>query len=61
MRLRRSGGRPTPAGGAMVFVLGAALIVLLVGPHHDETPALVVIAVVLAIFVVGLVQRGGGA
>jgi hypothetical protein len=41
---------PTPARGAMVFLLIAAIAVLLLGPKHEEVPAFVVIAVVLAMF-----------
>ena len=41
-----------PGGGALVLVLGAALIVLLLGPRHDEGPAFIVIAIALALFVV---------
>jgi hypothetical protein len=43
----------TPAGGAMLFLLIAAVAVLLLGPKHEEAPAFVVIAVVLAMFVMG--------
>jgi hypothetical protein len=43
----------TPAGGAMLFVLIAAIAVLGLGPKHDEVPAFVVIAVVLAMFAIG--------
>jgi hypothetical protein len=43
----------------MILVLGAAVIVLLLGPHHDEGPAFVVIAVVIAMFLVGILQRRG--
>ena len=58
MRRRPSAYRLTPAGGAMIFILGAAVIVLLLGPRYDEAPAFIVIVVVLAIFVVGALQRG---
>ncbi len=46
----------TPAGGALIVVLAAALIVLARGPEHDRVPALVVIAVSVAMFVL----PGGG-
>jgi hypothetical protein len=50
--------RLTPVGGAMVFVLLAAVLVLLLGPRHDEGPAFVVIAVVAAIGVTSAVPGG---
>ena len=43
--------RTTPAAGAAVFVLLAAVLVLLFGPRHDHTPALVVIALALSVCV----------
>jgi hypothetical protein len=43
----------TPAGGAMIFLLIAAVAVLLLGPKHDEVPAFIVIAGVLAMFAMG--------
>jgi hypothetical protein len=43
----------------MILVLGAALTVLALGPHHEEGPAFVVIAVVIAMFLVGALQRRG--
>jgi hypothetical protein len=52
--------RLTPAGGAIVFVLLAAVLVLLVGPRSDEGPAFVVIVVVLAICVISAVPAGVG-
>ncbi len=39
-------GRASAAGAAMVLILAAAIVLLAVGPRHDRTPALVVIAVV---------------
>jgi UDP-N-acetylmuramyl pentapeptide phosphotransferase/UDP-N-acetylglucosamine-1-phosphate transferase len=53
MKRRLSAYRMTPAGGALVFVFGAALIVLLIGPHHDERAAFIVLVVSLACFVMG--------
>lgn len=53
MRHRLSSYRVAPAGGAMLMLLIAAVALLLLGPKHDEVPAFVVIAVILAIFVVG--------
>jgi hypothetical protein len=52
----------TPAGGAVVFVLVAAVLVLVLGPRRDETPAFVVIAVVVAIWVISAagMSAGGG-
>jgi hypothetical protein len=41
--------RRSPASGGLVLVLGAAILVLLVGPRHDRTAALVVIALTLLI------------
>jgi hypothetical protein len=52
LRRRLAAYRRTPGGGALVLVLGAALIVLLLGPRHDEGPAFIVIAIALALFVV---------
>jgi len=53
VKRRLAAYRLTPAGGGLLLVLVAALLVLLLGPRHDEAPAFVVIAVVLAIFAVG--------
>jgi hypothetical protein len=47
-RLLRS-YRLSPIGGGVALVLGAAILVLAVGPKHDEAPAFVVIVVVLAL------------
>ncbi|MCW3033523.1 MAG: hypothetical protein QOK19_1483 [Solirubrobacteraceae bacterium] len=49
----------------MALVLGAAILVLAVGPTHDQTPALVVIVAVLAVICVRAVlaherERDGG-
>jgi hypothetical protein len=43
--------RSSQAGGALVLVLAAAVIVLAVGPKHDQVPAFVVIGVVVAMLV----------
>jgi hypothetical protein len=52
--------RLTPAGGALIFVLAVAVVVLLLGPRHEEAPAFVVIAVVIAILAVrGTTMRLG--
>jgi hypothetical protein len=48
----------TAAGGARLFILGAALIVLLLGPHHDRGPALIVIVIVLAMLIVNVMPTG---
>ncbi len=53
MKRRLTAYRVTPAGSAMVFVFAAALIILLIGPHHDERPALIVLGVVLGFFALG--------
>jgi hypothetical protein len=47
---------PTTSGG-LILVLGAAVMVLLVGPKHDETPAIVVIAAVLALLALAGFRR----
>jgi hypothetical protein len=56
MREKLRAYRLTPAGGALVFVLAAAVLVLLIGPKHDQAPAFVLIVLVLFMFVV---QSGG--
>jgi len=48
--------RLSPTGGGLALALGAAILVLILGPKHDEAPALIVIVVVVAIFAV----QGGG-
>jgi hypothetical protein len=48
--------RLSPVGGGLVLLLGAAILVLIVGPGHDEAPALIVIVIVVAVFAV----QGGG-
>jgi hypothetical protein len=48
--------RLSPAGGGLALLLGAAILVLILGPKHDEAPALIVIVVVVAMFAV---QAGG--
>ena len=64
-----SGGGPTPrgpfgwttggpAGRVLFLVLATAVALLLVGPRHDHTPAIVVIAVVIAIGAVSFARRG---
>ena len=58
MRRRLAAYRLTAAGGALLFVLAAALIVLLLGPSHDEGPAFIVIAIVLAVLVVNGMPSG---
>lgn len=62
MRGLLSAYRRSPAGGGLVLVLGAALTVLIVGPKYDQTPAIVVIAVVGVIVAMGLAgaRRGRG-
>ncbi len=52
MRGLLSAYRRSPAGGGLVLVLAAAVTVLLAGPKQDETPGIVVIAVVVAIVAV---------
>ena len=42
--------------GPMLLILTAAVLVLLLGPRHDEAPAFVVIGVVLAMMVLGAVR-----
>ncbi len=54
MRRRLADYRLAPAGGALMFVLGAAVIVLLVGPHHDHRPALILLVIALAVFLLGV-------
>lgn len=58
MRRRLAAYRLTAAGGALLFILAAALIVLLLGPSHDEGPAFIVIAIVLAMLVVNGMPTG---
>ena len=41
--------RLSPVAGAVILVMAAAILVLTIGPKDDETPAFVVIAVVLAV------------
>ncbi len=41
--------RTSPIGGGVVLVLAAAILVLAFGPASDETPAIVVIAVIAAL------------
>jgi len=53
VRRRLAAYRLTAAGGALLFILGAAVIVLLRGPRHDEGPALIVIVLVLFAFLMG--------
>jgi hypothetical protein len=48
--------RLSPAGGALALLLGAAILVLAIGPKHDQAPALIVIVIVVAVFAV----QGGG-
>jgi hypothetical protein len=43
----------------MLLILAAAVLVLLLGPRRDETPAFIVIAVVLAFLVVGHQREHG--
>jgi uncharacterized protein with von Willebrand factor type A (vWA) domain len=56
----------SPVGGGVALVLGAAILVLAVGPANDRTPALVVIVAVLAVICVRAVwahereRHGGG-
>ena len=59
MKSRLAAYRLTPAGGALLFVLGAALIVLVIGPRHDEGPAFIVIAIVLAMLLLGISRTAG--
>lgn len=47
-------------GGAIMLVLGAAILVLAFGPRHDQTPALTVIVIVLALICVRVVRTRGG-
>jgi hypothetical protein len=47
--------RLSPVGGGVVLVLGAAILVLAVGPQHDQTPAVVVIVVVIALICVRVI------
>lgn len=53
MRGRFAAYRLTAAGGALLLILGAAVIVLAFGPRHDEGQALIVIAITITMFVVG--------
>lgn len=48
--------RFTPVGRALLFVLLAALLVLLFGPRHDQRSALIVLGVVLAVSVSGVLR-----
>jgi hypothetical protein len=48
--------RLSPAGGGLALLLGAAILVLVIGPKHDRAPALIVIVIVVAVFAV----QGGG-
>ena len=59
MKHRLGAHHLTAAGGALLFVLGAAVIVLLLGPRHDERPAFIVIAIVLTMIVLKLMPTGG--
>src|SRR5271166_1962429 len=52
MRAPSRSARMTPAGGGLIIVLAAALVVLAVGPGHDQLPAVVVIAAGAAIFAI---------
>jgi hypothetical protein len=52
--------RLTPGASGLLLVLAAAVTVLVVGPAHDEAPALIVIAVALAILVIGLLAGARG-
>jgi hypothetical protein len=47
------GYRASPVAGALLLVLTAAILVLLLGPHSEEAPAFVVIALVVTLLVVG--------
>jgi len=58
MKRRPDSYSVTPAGGAMLMLLVAAVALLLFGPKHDEVPAFVVIVAILAIFVVGAFPGG---
>jgi hypothetical protein len=58
VKRRLAAYRLTPAGSGLLFVLGAALIVLLIGPHHDEGPAFIIIAIVLFMLVLGAAPPG---
>ncbi len=58
MKHRFGAYRRTAAGGALLFILGVALIVLLLGPSHDERAAFIVIAIVLATLLVNVVPAG---
>ncbi len=49
--------RSSPIAGPMVLVLAAAIALLAVGPEHDRTPAIVVIAIVVAITLVRAVPH----
>jgi hypothetical protein len=53
VRRRLAAYRLTRSGGALLFVGGAALIVLSVGPRYDQRPALIVIVIALACFLFG--------
>jgi len=53
LRRRLKGHFRTGRGGALLFLLGAAAIVLLAGPRHDRDPAVIVIAVALAVGAIG--------
>jgi hypothetical protein len=53
VKRRLAAYRLTPAGGGLLFILGAAVIVLAIGPRHDEGPAFIVIVLVLFAFVIG--------
>lgn len=48
--------RLSRAGGGLALLLGAAILVLVIGPRHDQAPALIVIVLVVAMFAV----QGGG-
>jgi hypothetical protein len=54
--------RMNGSGSAMVFVLTAALLVLILGPRHDRAPALVVLAILIAMVGVraGTMRINGG-
>jgi hypothetical protein len=44
--------RLSPVGGGVVLVLGAAILVLAVGPQQDRTPAVVTLVALIALLCV---------
>jgi hypothetical protein len=51
--------RVTPTGGAIALLAIAALLVLLIGPRHDHTAAIVLLAVLAAVLAVRSAGRAG--